>query len=264
MRRPTPHVRGRTGRAVQRDRELRAFDVHHRDVVLAARLVRTTDQLAADAVGLAGVLRHGLDDLGRRHLVGEPVRAQQQRAVPVERDATRLDEIGVARAALLRADVPKDLVAPRVAHRFGLGNLTRILPHADGRMVARDLRNGAAPDLVQPRIADVPDHRLAIRHHRHRQHACHPGELRTALRLFEDAPSGQRDAFADAFLDGAGRALQARQQLRFGDRRGPFAAGLPADAVDDEIDAALVVFVDTVFIVAADTPGITDGGGAVH
>ena len=69
---------------------------------------------------------------------------------------------GIVGLVALRADVAIHLVAPRVVHGFELGDFVRVLALADRRMVARDLLDAVAPDLVQPRVTDVPDDRARL------------------------------------------------------------------------------------------------------
>jgi len=65
------------------------------------------------------VALHRALDFARAHLVRQPVAAQQQRAVGLERDALQLDEIGVARSMFPRPDVAIHFVAPRMPHGLG-------------------------------------------------------------------------------------------------------------------------------------------------
>ena len=114
------------------------------------------------AIGLASELGDRLADLGRRNRVGETVAAEQQRGVRLERRLVNVDEIEIRRVVLLRTDVAIHLVASRMSHRLELRELLRILALAHRRMIARDLGDRAAGDLVEPGVADVPDDRAAV------------------------------------------------------------------------------------------------------
>ena len=73
---------------------------------------------------------------------------------------------GSAGLVRLGADVAIHLVAARVLHRVELGQLARVFALADGRVIARDLLDAAAPELVEPRVSDVADDRAAVANRR--------------------------------------------------------------------------------------------------
>ena len=73
----------------------------------------------------------------------------------------------------LAADVAVDLVAARVLHRLGLGELAGVLALADRRMIVRELGDPLRRQLVEAAVADVANRQLPPFEHRQRQHARH-------------------------------------------------------------------------------------------
>ena len=84
------------------------------------------------------MLPHEMRDGRRRHAIGEPVRAEDNRAVVVDRRLDDFDEPFIVFVAADAAHVAEHLVAPRMPHRFDLGELLRVLTFTNGRMIVRD------------------------------------------------------------------------------------------------------------------------------
>ncbi len=246
---------GRRGRD-DRGGELFAFDNHHRHIVFTAGAIGGGDQFRNCRFRISGVTFHRGANLGGRHLIAEPVAAQQQRAIRLEREALHLDEVGVVGRVLLAAHVAKHFVAPRMPHRIRFAQLAAVLALTHRRMIVRDLANFAAPHLVKPRIADVPGHRGAVLQHDQGEHAGHALPLRVGARRPQDFVVGHRDGLAYALLGSAGLALQARANALHRKRRRLFPRGLAADAIHHQEDAALLIDVEGVLVVTADASGI--------
>src|SRR5205823_1056838 len=81
--------------------------------------------------------------------IGEAVAAEEERRIGLERRAEDVDELRVIRIVVFRSDVAIDLVATWMLHCVALGQLTRVLALADGRMIARQLFESPAAQLVQ-------------------------------------------------------------------------------------------------------------------
>src|SRR2546423_633701 len=102
-----------------------------------------------------GGIRIGLalDDaqnLRRGHLIAKPIAAEQQRAIVLERDMDQLDEVRIVRGVFFRADITIYLVASRVAHGIGFGEIVVVFALAYRRMIMCDLLDSAAANLVEP------------------------------------------------------------------------------------------------------------------
>ena len=79
-------------------------------------------------------------------------------ATAVRTDCLR-QEIRVVGRVLFRTHVAENLVAARVVHGFGFAQFARVFTLAHRRMVVGDFADLAAADLVETRIAHVPDDR---------------------------------------------------------------------------------------------------------
>src|ERR1035437_5379117 len=237
-------------RSHHRRPELFALHHQHRDVVLASRAIRRRDQFPHGAFRITGITLHRGANFRRGDLIAQAIAAQQQRAGGFERKALHFDEIRVAGSMLLAAHVAKNLVAARVAHGVRLAQLAIVFALAHRRMIVRDLADFAAPHLVEPRIAYVAHHRLAILHDDQREHARHPLEFRVGSRRPQNFVVGHGDRLADALFHGAGLPLQARAPPLHGHLRRLLAGSLPADAVYHQEDAALRVDMERVLVVA--------------
>ena len=174
----------------------------------------------------------------------------------MEGDAAHLDEIRVVGRMLFRPHIAKHLVAARMPHRLGLAEFLVVLTLADGRMVMGDLLDFAAPDLIEPRIADMPHHRRAIIDQRQRQHARHPLPFGVGVRGCKDLVIRHRDGFADAVLGRPGLALQPGADPVHCDLGGLFPGGLPPNSIHYQEDTAFGVEMQRVFIVPAHLAGI--------
>ncbi len=152
---------------------------------------------------------------------------------------------------LLAAHIAEDLVAPRMAHGVGLAQLAAILAFAHRRMIVRDLADLAAAHLVEARIAHVPGHGGAVLQHHQSEHAGHAAPLLVTARRAQNLIVGHRDGLANALLGGAGLALQAGAYTLHRNRRRLLARGLAADAIHHQENAALLVDVERVLVVAA-------------
>ena len=130
-------------------------------------------------------------------------------------------------------------------HRLELGELAGVLALADRRVVGRDLLDRPAAQLVEPRVADVADHRAVAVDHRDREHAGHAVPLGRERGLAVDLVVGEGDGVADAIR--VGRRCRSQPRAHDVERRigRPPAGGLSADAVDDDEDAALGIDVRT-------------------
>ena len=159
-----------------------------------------------------------------------------------------VDELRIARVVRLRAHVAVHLVPARVLHRVGLGKLSGILPLADRRMIPRDLVDAAAPQLVEPRIADVTDHEPVVGHDRDREDARHPLPLGPQRGQPVDLVVGDRDRLAHAVVDLARLALEARAQHRERGLGRFLAGGLTAHAVDDDEQAPGRIVVEAILV----------------
>ena len=197
-----------------------------------------------------------------------PSEHNSNRVVALERVLDDLHESFIVFVAVVAADVAEHLVAPRMAHRFGLGNLARVFALADRRVVVRQLPDAVRRQLVETAVADMPDGDLPIDHERQRQHAGHAVVGRRFLRLPEDFVVGERDRLADALGRRAERTRQPGQDLGARDRGGDLAGGLPADAVDDREDPPIGIAQRQILVVGADAAGVAperrgQAGGAV-
>jgi hypothetical protein len=179
----------------------------------------------------------------------EPVAADEQRAVVFERDADQLDEFGIVGRVLFCAGVAVHLVAPRVAHGFGLGEVTAVLTLADGGMIVSDLLDPAAPDLVQPRISHVPDDGRPVFDHCHREDASHSVPLSICSSKTKDLIIGNGNGLADALAGAACLALETAPDHAQGNVRGFFTGGMPADSINHKKDAPIRVEVKSVLVI---------------
>ena len=195
-------------------RELFALHHQHGNVVLASGAIGGGDQFVHRGLRIAGMALHGGADFRRGHLVAEAIAAQEQRAFGIERNAGDFDEIGVVGRVLLAAHVAKDLIAARVAHGVRLAQFATVFALADRGMIVRDLADFAAAHLVETRIAHVSHHGRAVFQHGEGEHARHAGEFGVGARLAQNFVVGHGDGLADALLDGAGLALEARAHAR--------------------------------------------------
>ena len=232
------------------------LDVDDRDVVLAAGVVRGRDERGDHFLGPACQTADNLVDRGRIDQVRQAVAAEEQRRVGFKRDLLHVDEIGVGGFVRFRADVAVNLVAARVLHRVALGQLVRVFALADRGVIARDLLDEPAPQLVEPGIADVADKRMAVAHDDRREDAGHAVPLGPQARLAMDLVVRDRDRFAQAQRDRAGLAFQPGPE-HLHRRVGGLAAGrLPADPVDDHEEPAREVNVEPILVDLALQPRI--------
>ena len=122
-----------------RAREAFTFHDHHRHVVLAAGVVGGGEELLHGQRRRSGEGFDDAADRSGRHLIGEPVAAQEQRRVRLERHLAGEDRRRHLGAGRPRAEVLVDLVAARMPHRLGLGQRAAVLELADRRLIARQL-----------------------------------------------------------------------------------------------------------------------------
>ena len=159
--------------APHRPRESRRLCIDDGDVVSSTSVVGRRDQRIDDRLGIARMPPDQVLDGRRGHHVGQPIRAQQNRVVALECVLDDLDEPFLVLVAVVAADVAEDLVAPRVAHGFRLGNLARVLALADRRVIVRQLPDAARRQLVETAVAHMPDRDPPIDDECQRQHAGH-------------------------------------------------------------------------------------------
>ena len=143
-------------------------------------------------------------------------------------------------------------------HGIRFGQLAPIFALANRRVVARQLRNRAAAELVQPAVADVSDREAFPVDQGHRENARHPLQFglpprepeNVAVRLGNRPadPVRRRPVQLLFFQRGA-----QRPKRRVG--RG-FSAGLAADTIHDEEDAALPVEVVQILVIGTDQAGV--------
>ena len=206
------------------------------------------DQRGDHVLRLAGKSPDYLVDRRRVDQVGQAVAAEQQRGVGLERDLLDVDEIGVGWFVRLRADVAIDLVPARVLHRVELGQLVRVLALANRRVIARDLRDEPATQLVEPGVADVANERAAVAQHDRREDAGHAVPFGPPARQTMDFVVCDRNRLAQTHRHRAGLAFQPGPEHLYRDI-GRFAARrLPADAVDDHEEPTRRIEMEPVFI----------------
>ena len=215
-------------------REPFPFHVDHADVVLAAGGIRRIDQLLHN---LVGPTRKTPDDVLQRRRVdeiGQPVAAEEQRGVRLERDLARVDEVRIVGLVRVGSDIAIHLVAPRVVHRLELGELAGVFALADRRVIARDLVDAIRGELVQARVADVAHHGARVVDNNDGEDARHPVPLRPQDGGTVDLVVRDRDCLAHAIDSGAGPAFESRPHRRERDVGGLSAGRLAADTVDDQ------------------------------
>src|SRR5436190_390897 len=93
----------------------------------AAGWIALGHQRAGDDDGTARVLLDEIANRGRTQAVAQPVAAEEQRGVRLERRPEEIDELGIRGPVRLRSDVAVDLVSPRMPHRIRLGDLPGVL-----------------------------------------------------------------------------------------------------------------------------------------
>ena len=218
--------------------EPRPFGIHSGDVVFSSCIVGRSHQRAHDFVRMAGVGPHHVGDLGRADRIGQSVAAEQQGRVLFERMTRDVDEIRIVGFVPFGTHVAVDLVAPRMLHRLALAQLPVVfaLPHR--RVIARQLLDVTAAELVKPRVAHMTDDDIAVGRHRDGEDARHPLPFGAARAEPVDLVVREGNGLANAILGRAGFPFQAgahdaERRLRRG-----FAGRLPADPVDDDEDAA--------------------------
>ena len=118
--------------------------------------------------------------------------------------------------------------------------------------------------LVQPRVADVPDHDVAVVDDGDGEHAGHALPLGPERREPVDFVVGEGNGLAHAILDRAGLALEARAQHRQRGLGRLLARRLAADAVDDDEETARGVAVETILVDGALQTGMAVAGGLEH
>ena len=182
-----------------------------------------------------------LADLGKGHRIGQAVTANQEGAVGLGRNLVNVDEILVIRVVTGRSDVAVNLISSRVRHGFGFGQLPAVLEFADGGMVAGDFFERSGAGFVEAGIPNMANGRGLVGDEGDGQDARHAFPVRALGGCVEDGVVGERDGFTNSLLRRAGRALQAAPEPFTGDLGRVFPGGVPAHAVDDQIDAALVV-----------------------
>ena len=127
----------------------------------------------------AGQLRHDVVDGRRLDQIGQAVAAQQQCGVGLEWNLEEIDEIGIRLLVRLRAHVAIHLVPPLVPHRLDFGDLVGVLALADRRVIARDFLDAVATELVQPRVAHMPNRGDLLADDGDGEHAGHPRPIRS-------------------------------------------------------------------------------------
>ena len=118
----------RVARLHRRRRELLALDDDDGHIVLAAGAIGGLDQFAR---GLLRIARHCRSTASRISADAtwslRPSLHSSSALSGSNGNAHDLDEIGVVGRVLFRADIAKHLVAARMAHGFGLGQLAGVL-----------------------------------------------------------------------------------------------------------------------------------------
>ena len=105
-----------------------------------------------------------------------------------------------------------------------------------------------APQLVEPRVADVADKRTAVAHDDRGEDAGHAVPLGPQARQAMDLVVRDRDRFAQPQRDRAGLALQPGPEHLHRGVGGLAAGRLAADAVDDHEEPARRVDMEPVLV----------------
>ena len=126
-------------------RKPRSLRVHDGDVVLAAGGVGRADEFPDNLEWMTSKIVHDLNEDRRGHGIGQPVTAEKQRRILLERPAKHLDEVRVVGIVRLRSDIAIDLVAAGMLHRLPLAQLAGILSLTDRRMIAGQLLDSSGP-----------------------------------------------------------------------------------------------------------------------
>ena len=145
-------------------------------------------------------------------------------------------------------------------HGLFFADLMGVLALSHGRMIVRDFMDFSVANLVQPRIAHMPDHGRTVIEHRHREHARHSFPFGIAARRTQNFVVGHGNGLAHALLGGAGLPFQTRAHPPDSNFGGLLAGRLPADTVDHEENAALRIHVQRVFIISPHEPRIASPG----
>ena len=206
------------------------IDQHHADVVGAAVGIGSRHEILSRHLGI-GDRGQRQGDLLVIELVGQPIAAQQD-PVPL----AHRDREGVGGHVGSEAEGPGDDVALLV----GLRLLGRELPSSDHlghhRVVLGDLRQGARPEPVGPRVADVHHHepvsRLTPEQAGRDQRGAHPRQGGITQARLIDRRVRRIDRLTECRLrpDTLACGLEAADGHRGGDVTGR----VPAHAVGDD------------------------------
>ncbi len=238
-----------------------ALDIDRSDIVLPALGVGLGDERLDDHRRIAGV---GADDAGdarRADQIRQAIAADEQGGVGLDVDFVDLHEVGIVRGVPFGPDIAVDLVAARMAHGLRLGDLVSVLALADRRVIARHLLEPPAAQLVQTRIADVPDGRAAVADHRGGQHAGHPFPLGPGAGEGVDLVVRDGNGFAQPGGDRTGFAFEPGPQHRQRDIGRLPAGRLAADAVDHEEQATRGIAVKPILVDFAPAADVSGAGG---
>ena len=144
-------------------REARPLCVNNRDIVLTSGTIGGIDKCTDDLERMAGKVGDDPSDERRGHLIGQPVAAQKQRRVGLERPTEYVDELRIIRVVMIGANVAIHLIATWMLHRFDFAQFSCVLAFAHGRVVPCQFLDTSGPQFVKPRIADVADDELLAR-----------------------------------------------------------------------------------------------------
>src|SRR5688572_11524800 len=127
-------------------------------------------------------------------------------------------------------------------------------------MITRHLFDASVADLVETGVADVSDRGHPVLDEGDREDAGHAFPLRAGGRQAMNLVVGDGNRFADALADRSGLALEPLAQHAQGDVGSLSAGGLPANAVDDDEQAARLVNVEAVLIDVTLKAGVSGAG----
>jgi hypothetical protein len=123
-------------------------------------------------------------------------------------------------------------------------------------VIARDLLYAVVPELVETRISNVADDRVAVLDDGNGEHACHAIPLEPRGGKTIDLVVGDRNGLADAIVSRTSLAFEASAQHGERDFRSFAAGGLSADTIDDHEQATVGIAVEPILIDLSLEPGV--------
>src|SRR5262249_35479124 len=135
-----------------------------------------------------------------------------------------------------------------------------VLSFTDRGMVTGYLGDPTLPDLVEARIAHMPDYGRSVVEQDNGQDARHAAPFGMGARRPKNFIVGHRDGLRDTFRGASRLAFQAAANPGQRNLGRLLASSLTANAVDHDEDATLGVNMDSVLIVEANDPRMAISG----